>query len=305
MAETPDDTAYINAGAQLLGQGANIAAAASADRRGRRWAEQQYGKQRADALADWEMQNQYNSPAAQYARLKASNINPRLMYGNSSNMPASATMRSSDPGSYRPVVPNIDATGFTNSLLVGYDLRAKQAQTDNLKEQLNVLKAEALLKSQTTASLAVNTARNQFDLDLAQKLQTNTIEQATANLQKTYADTAFTLDANERAAAMQGYNIRTATENVLNLRASRAKTDAERNQINQAIKNLKTDNQIKEQDLKLKQKGIQPHDSAFTRAVQDAVNKYLPTPEKVAENVKGVFKRYVERYSDPKNKPYK
>lgn len=281
MAENPEDIAYINAGASLLGQGANIAAAAAADRRGRRWAEKQYGIQRADALADWQMQNEYNSPAAQMARLKAANINPRLMYGNSSNMPAASTVRSSDSGSYRPVVPNIDTSGVTNSLLVGYDLRMKEAQTDNLKAQKDVLVQDSLLRGSQIASNAANTARTQFDLQMAQKLQNNTIEQASANLQKTYADTAFTLDANERAAAMQGYNISTAIENILNLRANRAKTADERDYIQQQIKNLKKDEQLKTQDLELKKTGIQPHDPAWMRVIIQNLDRISAIPGKV------------------------
>lgn len=41
-----------------------------------------YNKQRDDAIAAWNMQNDYNSPTAQMARLKAAGLNPMLVYGS-------------------------------------------------------------------------------------------------------------------------------------------------------------------------------------------------------------------------------
>ena len=40
-----------------------------------------YDRQRADALADWNMQNQYNSPAEQMKRYKEAGLSPHLIYG--------------------------------------------------------------------------------------------------------------------------------------------------------------------------------------------------------------------------------
>lgn len=283
MATNPDPNAdsYIAAGASLLGQAGNIAAAAAADRRGRKWAEKQYERQRRDALTDWMMQNEYNSPAAQMARLSAAKLNPRLIYGNSSNMPAATSVRSSDSGSYRPVVPNINVDPVVNNLLSSYDLRMKTAQIDNLEATKDVLIQDKILKSAQTAQIGQSTARTEFDLNQARLLQTNTIEQANANLQKTYADTQFTLDANERAAALQGHNVGAAIENVLNLRANRAKTQDERDHIKQQIKNLKKDEQLKSKDLELKKAGIQPHDPAWMRVLIQNLDRLSAIPGKV------------------------
>jgi SMC interacting uncharacterized protein involved in chromosome segregation len=46
----------------------------------KRFAEKQYAQQRADNLADWQRQNEYNSPIAQMTRLSEAGLNPNLIY---------------------------------------------------------------------------------------------------------------------------------------------------------------------------------------------------------------------------------
>lgn len=41
-----------------------------------------YKQQKADALANWNLQNAYNSPVEQMKRLKAAGLNPMLVYGS-------------------------------------------------------------------------------------------------------------------------------------------------------------------------------------------------------------------------------
>ena len=58
----------VMAGSQLLGQGINAISQSGINKKTRQWNEQMYARQRADALADWQRQNEYNSPAAQMQR---------------------------------------------------------------------------------------------------------------------------------------------------------------------------------------------------------------------------------------------
>lgn len=58
-----------------------------------------YGRQRADALADWNMQNEYNSPAASMARFRSAGLNPALIYGAATGG-SSGVVRSSTPSSF-------------------------------------------------------------------------------------------------------------------------------------------------------------------------------------------------------------
>ena len=74
-----------------------------------------------------------------------------------------------------------------------------------------------------------------LDYEIANSLKDNTVEAAqlaTENLRKQgasmEANTQSTLDANERANALQQPTLQAAVEKVLTMRAERAKTNAER-----------------------------------------------------------------------------
>ncbi len=74
--------ALITGGASLLGQGINAISQGAMNKKSREWQEKMYGIQRQDSLADWAMQNEYNHPSSQMARLRAAGLNPNLVYGH-------------------------------------------------------------------------------------------------------------------------------------------------------------------------------------------------------------------------------
>lgn len=74
--------AIANSGANI---GQNVASGilqGAQNRATRKFAREQYDRQRQDNLADWTMQNEYNSPTSQMARLREAGLNPNLVYGN-------------------------------------------------------------------------------------------------------------------------------------------------------------------------------------------------------------------------------
>lgn len=105
----------------------------------RELAEYQYGKQ----LEMWHLQNQYNAPSAQMQRFKEAGLNPNLIYGqgnpgNASTLPQYQAPRMS-PVNYMPNdVPNV--------LSMFQDYQMKQAQTDNLRAQNDLIKSNAAIK---------------------------------------------------------------------------------------------------------------------------------------------------------------
>lgn len=124
----------------------------------KKMAEYQYSKD----LEMWNQGNKYNSPSAQMDRLKAAGLNPNLVYGSGS---AAGNTSGQLPKYNAPTVdynykPPVDiggaiegATGgFAQGLGMFQDMRLKQAQSDNMKEQNKTLKAEAELKT----ALAMN-----------------------------------------------------------------------------------------------------------------------------------------------------
>ena len=64
-----------------------------------RWQEQMYDKQYTDNVNLWQMQQEYNSPENQVARLKAAGINPNLAMGQISTGSAISAPAAAQAGS--------------------------------------------------------------------------------------------------------------------------------------------------------------------------------------------------------------
>lgn len=297
---TSADTA---AAAQIVSSGINYASAASANKKGRQWALEMYDRQRADALADWNMQNQYNSPAANMARLKAGGLNPNLVYGNGTNTP-SVNVRSASSDTFNPQAPRADIQGAANSLLQGVALRNTAAQTDNLRVQNELLKQQILNTAAQTQNIGQNTARSQFDLNQLKLTAANDIMQKETTLRKTQADvlkteadteavkanTQYTLDQNERAALLNNQSLAKGLIEIANLRTAGAVSEATRNQINQSIKNAEKDGILKQLDIELKRTGLQPHDPAYMRMAKKILDQ-LWSPKKFHDEVNAFIKK--------------
>lgn len=87
-----DDAAYLQLASENFNTALGVAASAAETKKARRWQEEMYNKQRADALADYEMklgdirdlqaeQRAYDSYSSKLARLKEAGLNPSLAYG--------------------------------------------------------------------------------------------------------------------------------------------------------------------------------------------------------------------------------
>lgn len=260
-----DNSAYIAASAQLLGQAGNIAAAAAANRKGRQWALEQYQRQRADALADWSMQNEYNSPAAQMKRLIAAGLNPNLVYGGGAGNMQSAQVRGSTPQSWKPEPPNVDLTGAARSFLSHTDLEMRQAQTDNIKANNRNIMLDSILKAGQINQLGVQTEKSQFELQQLKNLALLQVESATVGVEKQKADLQYTIDENERKALSNAQSLQMGIQTIANMKTSNEKTQDERNLLQQQLKNAQVQEMLSRADLALKDKGIQPSDPIYAR----------------------------------------
>lgn len=109
----------------------------------RRWQEHMYDKQYQDNVNLWQMQQDYNSPANQVARLKDAGINPNLALSNISTGSASSAPAAAQAGSGAQAtgVPAHFA-GLTEAVL---NLLKSKDERNLLKEQANKLKSNALL----------------------------------------------------------------------------------------------------------------------------------------------------------------
>lgn len=279
MPITDKQAGLINAGAQLFGQGLNAMAQGSMNRKTRKWNEKMYAQQRADSLADWNMQNEYNSPQAQMRRLQQAGLNPNLVYDNGATTQASA-VRSSNVESWKPNAPQFDLGQVAQTGLFSYlDAEFKKTQIDNLKAINTVSVQEALLKAAQTAGTIASTAKTEqdtatgkFNLELAKQLQGTTLEQAQAELKKTMASTQVMLSAEERQKMLTSSSLREAAERILSSRVNRASTTQQMEQTRQQIKNLQKDETLKQLDIDLRKMGIQPGDNLFLRILGRVLN---------------------------------
>lgn len=279
--------AAVAAGAELLTGGISAYAQGRTNKKTRQWNEKMYGIQRRDALADYNMQNAYNSPTSQMARLREAGLNPNLVYGDGANAP-SATIRSTDAKPWTPHAPDIPSGGRIVSTY--YDTQLQQANLDNLKKQNTVIEQEAMLKAAqiqntiaSTGMTTASTARSKFDLSQANALAQNSLDMADANLRKVWADTDMTVASNNRAEAMTNMSLKEGAERVLRSMAERSKIPAETAEILKRIQNIDKDVQLKELDLRLKRNGIQPNDPLYFRALAQYFNI---SPDKVQELIK-------------------
>lgn len=264
-----------------------------ANRRSQNFQWEMYNRQRQDAIADRDFSNNYNSPAAQMERLKAAGLNPNLVYGNGAAQSQSVVTRAASPGSFTARPATSDSSGAVSAVAKGlemmYSLANTQAQTNNLQANHDVIVAEAALKHAQTENVGAQTETEHYkqseidaerrlkEYDLRQRTRLSDIAVTEAELRnrKLLADTQFTLDQNQRAAALQSMSLREAASRILSMEMERAKSVQEQSRIRQEIQNLQTDQKLKEQDLYLKQNGIQPHDNLFMRLLQEALNPIL------------------------------
>lgn len=202
----------------------------------------------------WRMQNEYNHPSAQMARLRAAGLNPNMIYGTS---PTSAVGNSdgiapSKAPEYKIDNPLQDITKFA-------DIRQREAQTNNLSAQNTVLAQEAVLKAaQTQKTLGEGvSAKVKGSID--------------AELRQTSADLVREdLRAKKAISVQQEVEARFKNQSLKNrlldihYRAQNARATLHGTQLSNALKKY---------EIELNQMGIQKDDNLFLRLLGKAVQQ--------------------------------
>lgn len=262
----------------LLGVGSQIFGASQQNRQNeasQKFAMQMYGRQRQDALTDWNMQNAYNAPDQQMKRLIAAGLNPNLVYGNG----AVATSQQQPRQSSAPNAQfNPSRLDLQQPLMGAYDMEMKSTQMDMLRENMQLIKLKQISelyaaenKSADTAKKNQDIARSKYDLGFQVENREALSATIRQHLEKLKADTTFTLDSNERAAALNAQSVRKAAEEILSIRLGRAKTQAEIDHIRQQIENLRTSKELQDLEAQWMREGKTKGDWYFWRFLNDAV----------------------------------
>lgn len=247
----------------LISEVGNAFLTAQQNRKNREFALQQYEREKRDNQAQWHMQNEYNSPSAQMERLQLAGLNPNLVYGKGADNIA-APLVANRGQAPQGQAPRMDLSRPFSDYQ-NYALR--KVQIDNQTVQNTVIAQEAALKAAQTASIVQATSKSKFDLDLASELRQISANVAGEQLRKLQFDNNFTIEKTEQFVAQKESNIQMAVEKVLSERANRANTEAQRNQIQAQIQNIKGSTALQSLDYQLKKNGINPNDPIYLRVL--------------------------------------
>lgn len=104
-------------------------------------------KQNQQQIDFWNMNNKYNTPLAQRARLEQAGYNPDLMVGGSGNMFQSQMPSAASPGS----APNVDYGSFSDNLRFAMQAQVMDAQVSKIEQENKLLAEQALNQAQQRA----------------------------------------------------------------------------------------------------------------------------------------------------------
>jgi len=101
--------------------------------------------------------------------------------------------------------------------------------------------------------------RNVYDLDFEKELRGWSAEARKETVRKMKADTKYKLAENERRAIENEASVGKALAEILRIRVGTVKDAADIKRINQMAAGLEKDNTIKDLDIELRKKGINPN----------------------------------------------
>lgn len=279
MGLNPED--LIVPGLGTAGELLGAVASGTANRAQRRYNDRVAWRERIWALEDWNRQNAYNSPAAQMERLKLAGLNPNLVYGHGADATASQMPRGVDSKSYNPDVPKFNLGGpammFFQAQLMKKEIEKKDAE---IATGWN----DAALRAAQILSTLQGTEASKFDLGQRQRLADTAYNTATQHLENMKTENQVLRNRDEREAAMNAQNLRSAAQAILNMREQVARSQQEREHIKQQIENLKTDKSLRDLELKWMQEGKVKGDWYFWRFLNDALGGSLG--DKVNQGIK-------------------
>jgi len=250
-------------GSQGLSNIMNFASTQFTNAQQRQFSREMYDRQRRDALEFWGMQNDYNSPKNVVARLQDAGLNRAFAYGGNGGSASPVQLPDISPVNFRE--PRFEAVRFDP--LQFADLRIKNAQANNLETQTNVIREQGNIAKWRALheELNYNLENNLFDVNADARRE---------GLRKTRTEIDIMIDRNAREAALNASNVAEAAERMATLveqrkgmPLERGRVAADTERIRQQIELMKQDGTLKDMDIALREKGINPSDPLWTRYV--------------------------------------
>lgn len=255
----------IAAGASLLGQGINWASQGSMNKKTREWSEKMYGLQRQNALADWNMQNAYNSPSEQMQRFKAAGLNPNLIYGQTSEAPA---VRSAPAPNWNPQAPQFNPGAISGSY---FDTAIKKQTLTNMDAQEKVLRQQALNLASDLVTKGIVQNRGKLAYDIESATRENVI--ARSGLQNDILKVQPDNMLWDRE--LKKKTLDKVVEQIALTKSQTAESKARRAQILTNVQNAIKDGVIKDFEIKLNKMNITKSDPAYLRLLDGLVEEIM------------------------------
>jgi len=132
-----------NMAAGAIGAIGSIFTGGASARKQYRYQSKLMDKQNQQQIDFWKMNNEYNTPFNQRARLEQAGLNPDLMYGGSGNM-----YQSQMPGAASGSAPNVDYGSFSDNLRFAMQAQVMDAQVSKIEQENKLLAEQALNQAQ-------------------------------------------------------------------------------------------------------------------------------------------------------------
>lgn len=157
------------------------------------WQQQENEKAYQRSLKMWNLQNEYNSPTQQMARIRAAGLNPNLVYGNGVAGNSAGSTPQYEPAKFN--APTMQAyrgwnLGISDATSQYLAYRTAKAQVDNMEAQNSLIRQQTATEATRQANVAASTARSEFDLNMAKELKDVSVSSAIADMNQRQASAA-------------------------------------------------------------------------------------------------------------------
>lgn len=157
------------------------------------WQQQENEKAYQRSLNMWNLQNEYNSPTQQMARIRAAGLNPNLVYGNGVTGNSSGSTPQYEPVKFN--APTMQAyrgwnLGISDAISQFLAYRTVKAQVDNMEAQNSLIRQQTATEATKQANIAASTSRSEFDLNMAKELKDVSVSSAIADMNQKQAGAA-------------------------------------------------------------------------------------------------------------------
>lgn len=249
-------------------QAMNAGFTAKSNRKTRRFNEAMWERQRDLDQQNWHMQNEYNLPKNQMARLKEAGLNPSLVYGNGATTTAQG-VDSHAAAPYKDEAFQVDKGIIGDTIGDIQSMKTNPIQKSLLQQNLaNAEKVEKLTEAQTLHTLAETdkvtqgNASGAIDLEVKKALHAD-------GLVETNEREKFTINTYEREKRQEELHWQRKFNEM-----SKEQKRAEINRLEAELRKMGQEERIRELKAKMADQGINPDAGPATEYWQQ-LRKFL------------------------------